>query len=308
MKKILLFGINKKIHTIKRIIKELERKQLKYDFVKWGDLVFSSGELRIKNKKIHLDNYDAAFFDVPSYTIVKENTKLEGETFFRLTSEFHSIANSMRNAGIYFVNKNIILKYPHYDKFCQSQIFFQNKIPTIPTIHLSDNKLKKAEKALKNAGFEYPVVIKKSRGGMGLGVFKVDNISELESFLKDKRNWNLIYQPYIENNCDFRVFVCGGKSLGVMKRVATKGTWKNNFALGGSVDRYMDTEMEKFAEDVCKKIGFNLAGVDVIKSDGKYIILEVNAFPCFEGFESVYPEVNVAEKVVKIISKNINDK
>lgn len=301
MKKILLFGINERIHTIERIIKELENRQIDYDFLKWGDLVFKPGGLELENKKIQLNDYGAAFFDVPSYAIVKKNTKPEKEIFFRLTSEFYFIVNVLKNAGISFINKDIIFKYPHYDKFCQSQIFFQNKIPTIPTIHLSDNKFEKAEKALENAGFKYPVVIKKSLGGMGLGVFKIDNISELESFLKNKRNWNLIYQPYIENNCDFRVFVCGGKSLGIMKRVATEKTWKNNFALGGSVEKYIDTEMEKFSEDICKKIGFDLAGVDIIKSGEKYLVLEINAFPCFEGFEKVFPEANTEREIVKLL-------
>ena len=301
MKKILLFGINKKIHTIKKMIKALERKKLEYDFIKWGDLVFKPDRLELGNKKIQLDDYSAAFFDVPSYTIVKENTKLEKETFFRLTSELYFIANTLKNTKISFINENIILKYPYYDKFFQSQIFFQNKISTIPTIHLSDNKFEKAEKALENAGFKYPVVIKKSLGGMGLEVFKVNSVLELKSFLKNKRNWNLIYQPYVENNCDFRVFICGGKSLGIMRRVAAKETWKNNFALGGSVEKYADTEMEKFAEIVCKKIGFDLAGVDIIKSGGKYLVLEINAFPCFEGFEKVFPEANTEREIVKLL-------
>lgn len=301
MKKILLFGINKKIHTIDRIIKELEREQIKYDFIKWGDLVLKPGELKIKNEKIQLNDYSTAFFDVPSYAIVKKNTKPKKEIFFRLTNELHFIVSILKNADISFVNKDIIFKYPHYDKFCQSQIFFQNKIPAIPTIHLSDNKFEKARDVLENAGFEYPIVIKKSLGGMGLGVFKVNNISELESFLKNKRNWNLIYQPYVKNNCDFRVFVCGGKSLGIMKRVAAKETWKNNFALGGLVKKYVDAKMEKFAEDVCQKIGFDLAGVDIIKSSGKYLVLEINAFPCFEGFEKVFPKVNIEREIVRLL-------
>ncbi len=305
MKKILLFGINKKIHTIDRIVKELKCDKLKYDFIKWGDLIFKPRGLKLKNKKINLDEYSAAFFDVPSYAIVKKGVKSEEKKILiRLTSELYSTANFLKDAGIFFINEKVILRYPFYDKFFQSQIFFQNKIPAISTIHLGDNKVEKVEKVLGGDGFKYPIVIKKSRGGMGAGVFKIDNISELKNFLKDKRNWNLIYQPFVKNNCDYRVLVCGGKSLGIMKRTATKNTWKNNFALGGLVEKYSDAKMEKFAEDVCRKIGFDLAGVDIIKDGRRYFVIEVNAFPCFEGFESVYPEINVAREIVKLISKN----
>lgn len=303
MKKILLFGINKKIHTIAKVAGELERGQFEYDFIKWGDLVFGPSGLKLKNEKIRINEYSAAFFDVPSYAIMKKNSKSEKDkTLIKLTGELYFTASILKDANISFINENIILKYPYYDKFFQSRIFFQNEIPAIPTIHLSDNKFEKVREVLENTDFKYPIVIKKSRGGMGLEVFKVNNVLELKSFLKDKRNWNLIYQPYIKNNCDFRVLVCGGKSLGVMKREAEAGEWKNNFALGGKVVAYQDKKMEKFAEGICRKIGFDFAGVDVIKSNGKYLILEVNMFPCFEGFEKVFPEAGVEKEVVKLLT------
>jgi ribosomal protein S6--L-glutamate ligase len=93
----------------------------------------------------------------------------------------------------------------------------------------------------------------------------------------------------------------GGKSLGIMKRKAAAGKWKNNFALGGSVEKYEDPKMERFAERACRALKLDLAGVDVFKVKNKYLVIEINLFPCFEGFEKVHPEVNVAHKIIGLL-------
>ena len=40
MKKILIFGINEKVHSTLRVMEELEKKKIGYDFVKWGSINF----------------------------------------------------------------------------------------------------------------------------------------------------------------------------------------------------------------------------------------------------------------------------
>lgn len=72
MKKLLFLGVNKKTHTTQRIIEELNKIGLNFDFFKWSELVFESGALWARNKKIYLAAYSAAFLDSPGYNLVEK--------------------------------------------------------------------------------------------------------------------------------------------------------------------------------------------------------------------------------------------
>ena len=86
-----------------------------------------------------------------------------------------------------------------------------------------------------------------------------------------------------------------------MKRSAQKDEWRNNFALGGKVTTHKDPKMELFAEKVCRKMGIDYAGVDILKTAKGYLVIEVNSFARFEGFEKTYPEKNIGALVVKYL-------
>jgi RimK family alpha-L-glutamate ligase len=307
MKGLILIGVNEKTHTIKRISNELTKSGLFFDFFKWGDLVFESASLWAKNKRLNLDAYSAAFLDSPGYDLVQRKSSGSRKKIIAsisLPNELYLIGNILQNKGKFTINGRAILKYPYYNKFSQSYFFGLKSIPSIKTIHIGDNEPTKVQNILKKFGFRFPVVVKKSTGGLGLGVYKVENKKELGIFLKNKRGLNLVYQPYLKNDGDYRVLVLNGKSLGIIKRKAAAGGWKNNFALGGSVEKYNDPKMERFAEMACCALNLDLAGVDIFKIKNKYIVIEINIFPCFEGFEKVFPEINVAERIIRLMTKD----
>lgn len=304
MKKLLLIGVNKKTHTVQRITDEISKIGLAFNFFKWSDLIFESASLWARNKRINLAGYSAAFLDSPGYNLVQRNSSGSRKKIvasINLSNELHLIGNILRDKGKFIVNGEAIIKYPYYNKFSQSYIFGLKNIPSIETVHVSDNNPKKVQEAFAKFGFRYPVVTKKSSGGLGLGVFRIKNRKELEVFLRNRRDSNLVYQPYLKNDGDFRILVLDGKSLGIMKRKAAAGKWKNNFALGGSIEKYGDPKMELFAEKACRALKLDFAGVDVFKIKNKYLVIEINLFPCFEGFEKVHPDVNVAEKIINLL-------
>lgn len=306
MKNILLVGINKKAYSLKKILGELMNRKIEFIFFKWGDLVFSPTGVYGKNIKINFDLYDLAILGAPYYDlVVAENKKsLKKKRIpIKLTNELNQLAQKLREENIPFLNESVLLSQPFYDKFCQSLIFYQHGIPSIPTLHLTDNGSRKVKGALKKFRISYPLVAKKSFGGLGLDVFKISNSSKLETFLKSRRNQNLIFQPYLKNDGDFRVLVCANKALGIIKRQAPKKGWKNNFSLGGMVSAHVEPEMADFCEKICKKIGFDFAGVDILKENGQYRIIEINLFPGFKGFEKVFSKVNVAKSIVDLMLK-----
>jgi RimK family alpha-L-glutamate ligase len=301
MKKILIIGVNKKDHTIRRLHQELRRLKIKSDFISWKDLAFGSYTLINDAKVIDVSKYKAAFLDSPCYSVLKKGKKL----FFDLTNELHFLTAFLLEKNVPVINGKIFINYPYHDKFNQSQIFALENIPTIPTTHFVDNSVEQISRKLDILGLRYPLVIKESNTGMGRGVYRVNDLVELGSLLKNRRDKNLIFQPYIENDCDYRIIVCGGKSLGIMKRTAAKGNWKNNFSLGGHIEKYTESTMERFSESVCKKIGLDLAGIDVFKTgEQAYQIIEINLFPGFEGFEKVHPGVNIAREIVIFLKSN----
>ena len=300
-KKLLIIGINQKIHTTRRMIEEAEQKGISFDFIKWGSLVFFEGNIFAEGKKIKLGQFGAIFCDIPSYKLCLNKKNSEDSLYFRLPNELHEICRQAAALQLPLLNSRFVLKSPFYNKFTQAQLFVEKQIVAIPTLHLTDNRLSKIKEAKAFFGFEYPLVVKQSEGGMGRAVWLASDETELEKIVEDKRNQSLIFQPFIPNKGDFRVLVVGGKTLGIMKRVAKQGQWKNNFALGGKVCVFEDPEMEKFAEEVAHKLELDYVGLDIFKTAEGYKVIETNIFACFEGFEEVFPAVNVPAEILNFL-------
>lgn len=292
MKKILIIGGLKNNYKTLRAKEEAEKLGLETEIIYWKDLTFYGQEIYADEGRVELDGCIGALIQSPMYY-------RKFKTVFNLDNELYLLCRIFRERNIKLLNEKVIFDYPYYDKFNQAYIFDKNDIATITTIHLSENNIKRVSEMMKSFEMSYPVIVKDSRGGIGIGVDKMDSQEEMESFLEDKENVNLIFQPFLENGGDYRVLVVNGKSMGIMKRIAEKGEWKNNFSRGAKIEAHDDTEMEKFAEDVCGRIGFDFAGVDVFKIDGKNVVIEVNMFPGFEGFEKIYPKKNIAKEVIK---------
>jgi RimK family alpha-L-glutamate ligase len=296
MKELLVIGINEKIHTTRRIIEEAKKRNRKIIFAKWSSISFYNKKLYTKGKEIKLKKISSVFFDISRFSLkIKKDKKVID---FSLDNDLFAILKILKKNRIAANNRDFFLNYPFYNKFTQQYVFNDKKIPSIDTLHMTDNVVEKVQKELKNFRFSFPIVVKESNGGMGDKVWKIKNSKELEVFLQDRRNVNLVFQQYIKNKEDFRVVVIGKRSLGIMRRKAQKGQWKNNYALGGKVEKYKDKKMERFAENVCKKIGIDYAGVDILKSGSRYLVIEINIFFSFEGFERAYKDINVAEKIL----------
>ena len=52
-----------------------------------------------------------------------------------------------------------------------------------------------------------------------------------------------------------------------------------------------------------KRLGLNVAGVDLLRSNHGPVVMEVNSSPGLEGIEKA-TGVDVADKIIKLIEKN----
>ena len=141
----------------------------------------------------------------------------------------------------------------------------------------------------------YPVVIKTAYGSGGKGVYKVGDRAEFERIESALIMQPHLYQQYIESGgCDIRIIVIGGKATGGMLRRAPCGEFRSNIAAGGKGERCEpDAEAVLLAEKAAAAVGADYAGVDLLPTDGGYMICEVNSNAFFSEFERV-TGVNVA--------------
>jgi ribosomal protein S6--L-glutamate ligase len=91
-----------------------------------------------------------------------------------------------------------------------------------------------------------------------------------------------------------------------MKRVAPKGEWRTNFALGAQCETYqLSSEDEELVHQIAERIGIEVAGIDLFPTQNGSYVLEVNACPGWKAFEMANPEINVAKKIIDYLLTKI---
>ncbi len=157
--------------------------------------------------------------------------------------------------------------------------------------------------------FDLPVVIKLLESTHGLGVILSQDLqnasSTLEAFGRLKKA--ALVQSYIKesNGADIRVLVVDGEIVASMKRQAKQGEFRSNLHRGASAVVVQLTEEERFlSRKVCRILGLDVAGVDLLRSKRGPLVLEVNSSPGLEGIETITGK-DVAGQVVKFVEKRV---
>mmetsp|Transcript_7196 Transcript_7196/g.26952 ORF Transcript_7196/g.26952 Transcript_7196/m.26952 type:complete len:405 (-) Transcript_7196:181-1395(-) len=151
--------------------------------------------------------------------------------------------------------------------------------------------------------FDFPIVLKRASGSQGKGVMLIQSEELLEDIadMLDSRS-PLIFQEFIENSKgrDLRVWVMGGRCIGAMMRVATKGFKANIHQNGIGKNVKLSSAVEWLAIETAKLLGLDMAGVDILIDKDTYKLCEVNASPGFEGLEAA-TGINVPTQMLDFI-------
>jgi RimK family alpha-L-glutamate ligase len=152
----------------------------------------------------------------------------------------------------------------------------------------------------------YPMIIKENKGSFGEQVYMVNNYYEAVDKIKEIGNCDFIMQEYVESSKgqDVRIHVVGEEIVTAMKRV-NPNDFRANITNGGTMEKYEPTkEQREMALIVCRELGLDFAGVDIMfGKDGEAILCEVNSNAHFKNIFDC-TGVNVAEKIMKyIVSK-----
>jgi ribosomal protein S6--L-glutamate ligase len=155
------------------------------------------------------------------------------------------------------------------------------------------------------------LVVKTNIGTHGKGVMSANSRGEaraiVDGFLAN--NIPVMLQQFMEPTRkdryeDLRFIVINGHCAGSMKRVsAKKDEIRANISLGGTGLLYKASDEEiHLAERAAKALGLSVAGVDILPSGKKRVVIEVNTSPGFVIEEVA--GVNIAGIIVKLAIKN----
>ena len=153
-----------------------------------------------------------------------------------------------------------------------------------------------------------PLVVKLLEGTQGKGIVLAETKKAAETIIDTFRqlNANFLVQEFIKEagGADIRAFVVGEKVVAAMKRQAPKGEFRSNLHRGGTASIVKLTpEERKTAVRSAKKIGLNVAGVDLLRSDRGPMVMEVNSSPGLEGIEKATGK-DVAGMIIQFLEKN----
>lgn len=193
------------------------------------------------------------------------------------------------------------------DKLRSLQILARAGLGIPKTAFASSPKDKDIDSVIEAIGGA-PCVVKLLEGTQGIGVILAENQkaakSVIEAFLK--LDASILVQEFIKESrgADIRVFVVDGQIVGAMKRQAKEGEFRSNLHRGGSATVIQLTNEERStAIKAAKKLGLDIAGVDLLQSDRGPLVMEVNSSPGLEGIEGA-TGIDIAGKIIEYVERN----
>lgn len=204
-----------------------------------------------------------------------------------------------------------LARLPHATEKAFQQEYVQKKtkaVKCIPTFTFQSSQ--EVASAMQKGVLRYPFIQKPNKGSKGKGVELIRNEEDFDRIVKDVNQQ--VYQNFIENSGDYRVFVLGGRVLGAIKRIASEGGFLNNISKGGRAEIITNQKilarLRRIGTTVASIFELTLCGVDVIydESTGEYFFLEVNTVPQWKGFQEA-TGVDVAKEVI-LYCKRIADR
>ena len=235
---------------------------------------------------------------LPDFVIPRTGS---GTTYF-----IKAIIRHLERLGVILINGSDSIDNVK-DKLYTQQVLGQSSLP-VPKTLLVKHPID-IDFVEKNIG--YPAIIKTLSGSFGAGVFLCENRTQLRQLLKmaeiTKPSYNIIIQEFIKESFgkDLRVLVINGKVVGCMMRQSTDDDFRANITRGGEAIPYqIDDDIEWISGECARLLNLDIAGVDLLFNDCKYVICEVNSSPGFEGMDK-FTKTNVAEDIVTYVKHKI---
>jgi len=199
--------------------------------------------------------------------------------------------------GVEVLNPAAALAAAH-DKLLTARILRRAGVPHPRTWLIADGAPSPAP--------ELPLVLKPRFGSWGRDVVLCRTAEELDRAIGAivKRPWfhehGVLAQELVEPlGWDLRVVVAGGRVVGAARRVAARGEWRTNVALGGVSRPAVPPPLaRRLALDAAQAIRGDLVGIDLLPTATAFVVSEVNGAVDFRpwyaiGRDDVYLEASL---------------
>jgi ribosomal protein S6--L-glutamate ligase len=196
-----------------------------------------------------------------------------------------AILTIFENTGMFVINERRAMELCANKLYTAIQLDTY-KIPTPRTAFVAN--ISSLDDALDKIGNSFPVIVKTLTGAEGVGVSIVESYESLKSVLQTlwKYEAEIIIQEYLPINNDVRVLVLDGKAVAAAMRGKAPKDFRTNLAQGAVGGPYeLSDEERQIAEQAAEAFGCYYVGVDMVMSQGKPYIIELNASP---GSGNVY--------------------
>ena len=151
----------------------------------------------------------------------------------------------------------------------------------------------------------FPCIMKSVSGHGGQEVFFVKTIEEVNQIKTEHPNLKFIFQEFLENNGDVRIYVLNQKVVVSIKR-KSEVDYRNNYSLGGEVTLFEPSqEMVDSAIKVATLLKADFIGVDFLSTKEGYKIIELEDPVGSRMVYKLKPELDIIKKYVEHIKKNI---
>ncbi len=288
--KILVLSRNRRLYSTRRLIEAIEaagHEGRVVDVLRCTmDITSTRPAVYYKGEK--LDDVDAVIPRIGASI-----------TFYGL-----AVVRQFEMMGVYSVNESVAIGRSR-DKLRSLQLLARAGVglPVTGYAHSPDD-IKGLIKLVGGA----PLVIKLLEGTQGRGVVLAETNKAAESVIDAFRELdaNFLLQQYVREarGADIRCFVIGDRVVAAMQRQAAEGEFRSNLHRGGTATLVKLTPQERTtAKKAAKKMGLNVAGVDLIRSSEGAQVLEVNSSPGLEGIEKATGK-DIAGMIVSFIERN----
>ena len=157
--------------------------------------------------------------------------------------------------------------------------------------------------------FGFPMVLKRDDSAQGDGVLLLPDAATALARMAELacKGVGFQLQEYIAEaaGTDVRVMVLDGEAVAAMRRIARAGEFRANIHLGGRAEAHMPDPAETaLARAAVDALGLDLGGVDILRTAGGPLLLEVNACPGFEALEGA-TGCDIAGKLLDFLASRI---
>ena len=201
----------------------------------------------------------------------------------------YRLLEELQSKGIKTFN-NVLTNKVANDKYLTYEFLKENVIPYIET------SLDKSK---------FPCIMKSVSGHGGQEVFFVKDEETANRIKSEHPSLKFIYQEFLENKGDTRIYMLDGKPVVAIKRKSNKD-YRNNYSLGGEVELYKPSkEMVDAATKVANLLKADFIGVDFLLTDSGFKIIEIEDPVGSRMVYKLKPELDIISCFVRHVKNNI---